>query len=208
MTKNKVFLFILLLPFFFLVSCNEANSNFENKLKDGDIVFQTSTSSQSMAIQIATRSPYSHVGIVFFENEKPYVYEAIEPVKKTDFLSWKNRGKDEKVVVKRLKNRDTTLTPEVIKKMKTVYKNFAGKHYDLYFEWSDNRIYCSELVWKIYKNGADIEIGTLEKLKDFDLSDPIVQQKLKERYGKNVPMDEVVISPVSIYNSDKLVTIK
>ena len=33
-----------------------------------------------------------------------------------------------------------------------------NKDYDLYFEWSDDKIYCSELVWKIYKNGADIEL--------------------------------------------------
>jgi len=82
-----------------------------------------------------------------------------------------------------------------------------GKNYDLYFEWSDSRIYCSELVWKIYKYGAGVEIGKLEKLSDFDLTHKAVKQKIKERYGDKVPKDEIVISPASMYNSDKLVTI-
>ncbi|HRG10273.1 MAG TPA: peptidoglycan peptidase, partial [Cyclobacteriaceae bacterium] len=34
-------------------------------LKSGDIIFQTSQSSQSKAIQLATRSEYSHMGIIY-----------------------------------------------------------------------------------------------------------------------------------------------
>ena len=52
------------------------------QLKDGDILFQPSFSQQSKAVEIATNSPYSHCGILFFENGKPYVYEAIQPVTK------------------------------------------------------------------------------------------------------------------------------
>ena len=36
-------------------------------LQDGDIIFHTSTSSQSKALQLAMNSPYSHMGIVFVE---------------------------------------------------------------------------------------------------------------------------------------------
>ncbi len=92
--------------------------------------------------------------------------------------------------------------------MKQVGEKFKGKNYDLYFEWSNDKIYCSELVWKIYKEGANIEIGELEELSDFDLKNKIVQQKMKERYGENVPMDEKVISPSEMFNSDKLIIIK
>ncbi|MGD8860937.1 MAG: YiiX/YebB-like N1pC/P60 family cysteine hydrolase [Myxococcales bacterium] len=41
-----------------------------------DIIFQTSRSGQSPAIQRATASPYSHVGIIFHRNGKPFVFEA------------------------------------------------------------------------------------------------------------------------------------
>ena len=36
----------------------------EKKIKNGDIIFQTSKSSQSKAIQLATNSKYSHMGII------------------------------------------------------------------------------------------------------------------------------------------------
>ena len=88
-----------------------------------------------------------------------------------------------------------------------VAAKMIGKDYDLYFEWSNDRIYCSELVWKIYKQGAGLEIGQLQKLKDFDLEQPAVKQKLKERYGKNIPADEKVISPSALFDSKLLYTV-
>ena len=47
-------------------------------------------------------------------------------------------------------------------------RQFEGKPYDLYFEWSDERIYCSELVWKMYA-ALGVKLGTLQKLREFDL---------------------------------------
>lgn len=35
------------------------------QLRDGDLIFHTSQSAQSQAIQLATHSPYSHCGIVY-----------------------------------------------------------------------------------------------------------------------------------------------
>ncbi|CTT31971.1 putative peptidoglycan peptidase [Escherichia coli] len=49
----------------------------------GDIIFQISRSSQSKAIQLATHSDYSHTGMLVIRNKKPYVFEAVGPVKYT-----------------------------------------------------------------------------------------------------------------------------
>ena len=54
----------------------------ENGIKNGDIIFQTSLSAQSKAIQLATKSKYSHCGLIFKEKNTYYVFEAIQPVKK------------------------------------------------------------------------------------------------------------------------------
>jgi hypothetical protein len=35
-----------------------------------------------------------------------------------------------------------------------------------------------------------------------------VKQKLKERYGDNIPMDQIVISPAAIFNSELLMMVK
>ena len=176
-------------------------------LKDGDIIFQTSLSSQSKAIQLATGSKYSHCGIIFKQGDDFFVIEAIQPVKSTPLMKWIERGENGKFVVKRLKNAEEVLNEKALLKMKDIGNQFTGKDYDINFEWSDNKIYCSELIWKIYKRGAGLEIGKLEKIKDYDFTNPKVQQKAKERYGNNIPEEEMVISPVAIFNSPLLFTV-
>lgn len=101
-------------------------------LKDGDIIFKTSLSSQSQAIQLATDSKYSHCGLVFFHNNKWQVLEAIQPLKYTDFEKW------------------------------------------------------------------------IMRRRNSDLSHPAVKKKMRERYGKDLPLNEVVISPQAVFESDKL----
>jgi hypothetical protein len=52
-----------------------------------------------------------------------------------------------------------------------------------------------------------IQLSKPKQLKDFDLSNEIVQNKLKERYGKEIPYNEFVVSPEDIFISDKLETV-
>jgi uncharacterized protein YycO len=198
----KTFYLLLSLVLF---SCTQKHES-TVALKNGDIIFQTSTSAQSQAIQLATHSKYSHCGIIYVEGNEYFVFEAIQPVKATPLDEWIARGKGGAYAIKRLKD-STALTPAALKKMKAAGKAMSGKNYDLYFDWSDSRIYCSELVWKLYKESTGLEVGNLQKLSDFDLSNPTVQQKLKERYGNNIPKNEKVISPAAIYNSELLTTV-
>ncbi|MEP6611470.1 MAG: YiiX family permuted papain-like enzyme [Mucilaginibacter sp.] len=179
-----------------------------HEIREGDLIFQTSLSKQSMAIQLATKSQYSHCGLIFKREEQYYVFEAVQPVKFTPLENWIAKGKDGKFVIKRLKNSDQVLTPNVLYNMRAITQQFKGKSYDLTFEWSDDKIYCSELIWKIYKRAAGIEIGNLQKLKDFDLTNPAVKKKMNERYGNKVPLNENVISPAAIFNSELLETVK
>ena len=189
-------------------SLNAEDFKLEQEIQNGDIIFQTSKSSQSKAIQLATNSRYSHMGIIYQNDRKYYVYEAIQPVKLTPLQEWIHRGENGHYVIKRIKNSENILTDSVINKMKVYGEKFKGKSYDIYFEWSDDKIYCSELVWKIYKKGANIEIGKLALLSDFDLSNKVVRNKMKQRYGDNIPMDEKVISPAEMFDSEKLITIE
>lgn len=176
-------------------------------VQEGDIIFQVSESDLSTAIQLATHSKYSHCGIIFKRDDQWYVYEALQPVRYTPLMQWINRGKGRHFIIKRLKNAGTVLTPEVISKMKTAGERFNGKDYDFYFGWSDERIYCSELVWKIYNEVTGLEIGKLQELKDFDLESPAVKQQMKEIYGDNIPLTEKIISPVSMFESPLLATV-
>ena len=178
-----------------------------DKIQEGDMIFQTSQSTQCEAIRIATNSKFSHCGIVFIEKGEKYVFEAMQPVKYTPLQVWISHGKENHFVVTRIKNASKLLTPQTIQKMKSYADGLSNKDYDLYFEWSDNKIYCSELVWKIYKNGAGIELCPLQKLKDFNLKDPKVQAILSERYGKKIPLEESVVAPSNLENAKTVTTI-
>ena len=173
--------------------------------QDGDIIFQSSQSNQSKAVEQATNSPYSHMGIIFTKNGKPYVFEAVSKVVYTPLDKWINRGKNKKYVIKRLKDR--TLSAKEITNLKQVAHTFENKPYDIWFGWDDNYIYCSELVWKIYNKALNLKIGKLQTVKDFNLTSPAVKQKLKQRYGDKIPYQETVISPVAMFNSPLLTTV-
>jgi hypothetical protein len=147
------------------------------------------------------------MGIIFFRNGNPYVYEAIKTVQYTPLKQWIARGSDGDYVVKRLRDANRVLTSAGLAKLRQAAGKFQGKSYDLTFEWSDDRIYCSELVWKIYDRGLGLRIGRLQKLRDFDLTDPVVRQKMRERYGNKVPLNEPVISPGEMFLSAEVRTV-
>lgn len=169
----------------------------------GDLVFQVLLSDQSRAIQLATKSQYSHVGIVIVKNNEPMVFEAVGPVRYIKWKEWVEQGDKSHYVAKRMK---TPPSQEIINTIIKNTKQYEGKAYDFPFSWTDEKIYCSELVWKLYK-AADIELSPLAKLDSFDLTHPIVKAKLKERYGNNIPLDEKVVPPSALFDSDLLITV-
>jgi len=132
----------------------------EARVRDGDIIFQTSQSEQSQAIQIATHSPFSHMGLVLFKDGRPFVLEAVSPsVRFTPLREWIARGEKARFVVKRLRDASVLADPNGPSSLMKAASEFSGKPYDPYFEWSDDRIYCSELVWKAYERGLGVHLG-------------------------------------------------
>lgn len=190
------------LLFVAMLGCGFASAG--TPLHDGDIIFHTSRSAQSAAIQRATHSRWSHMGVINHRDGKPYVYEAIATVRYTPLERWTARGDRGKYAVKRLKR---GMTDQQARSLRASAGKYSGKPYDLYFEWSDGRIYCSELVWKMYRDALGIEIGARQKLRDFDLTDPAVKAKMRERYGSRVPLDEPVISPGAMFDSPLLISV-
>lgn len=175
---------------------------------DGDIIFQTSQSGQSLAVSYATHSKYTHCGILFNDKGKWYVYEAVQPVKKTLFKDWITMGDSNYYIVRRLIKADSIVTPDVVSKMRGSCNKRMGKDYDLYFGWDDSLIYCSELVWKAYHESTGIEVGHPKPMKEFDLIHPVVQKTMTERYGDKIPYEELMISPGDVFESELLFTVK
>jgi len=193
---------ILLLLNSTLLFCDSFNVSI---LKEGDLIFQETNSEQGKALKLATKSRYTHVGMLLKYNNIWYVFEAVEPVKLTPLTQFINRGVNNHFVVKRIKNNNKILTKIAINKIKRHVHDYLGKHYDIYFGWSDDLIYCTELIYKIFDRVLNIKISKLGKLRDFDLSNPRVKRLLRKRYGNKIPLNETVLSVSTLYNSDKLI---
>lgn len=178
-----------------------------DSLKDGDIVFQISVDGQGEAIQLATKSVYTHVGVLFNIDGQWQVYEAVQPVKRTALSVFIAESDSSKYVIKRLVQGDSLLSMDKKAAMKTFLNAQLNKNYDPYFNWKDDAMYCSELVWKCYRK-AGIELSALRTLKSYDLSSPVVKAIMKERYGKKIPYEEKVVSPGDIFDSGKLFEVR
>lgn len=178
---------------------------FAKDFQTGDLIFQTSQSAQSIVIQKATHSPYSHMGMIVNKNNQIWVLEAIQPVKYTPLKQWINRGVQRQYVLKRYQK---PLTENQKRKLVTEAEKYLGKPYDIYFEWNDKSIYCSEIVWKAYDKALGIQLAPLQSLKQFDLSDPQVKALMKQRYGNRIPLNETVIAPHAIYQSKHLIKVE
>jgi hypothetical protein len=200
--------FFVTVILFLCINAFSLNANIDTSLiKEGDIIFQESLSEQAKAIKLATHSRYSHAGIIFKFNHEFKVLEAVQFVKYTDLHVFINRGFKHHFVIKRLKNYNSIIKSNGISQMKSIGEHYLGKNYDIYFEWNDNKIYCTELIWKIYKKALNIEVGKLERLKDFDLNHPYVKRLMYKRYGNKIPYNELVISPESMFKANNLMTI-
>src|SRR5688500_2958812 len=76
----------------------------ELPLRDGDLIFIVNHAGQGKAIQLATKSEFTHIGIIFIENGKPVVYHAVEPVSKNTVEEFKSMSVNGSYKIKRLKD--------------------------------------------------------------------------------------------------------
>jgi hypothetical protein len=186
-------------------------------LKNGDIVFQTSRSSQSSAIFLASMSAYSHMGIIEIGTDgSPLVVEAVGPVKSTPLDRWIRRGLAGRVAIKRL----ATLSPDQSLSILQAAHHYDGLPYDLFFMSTTDQIYCSELVNLAYENGAAIRLGRIQKAKDLYLNNFAAKRLIAKRWQKHplcqsAPtatfescyekiLEQELVTPASIFNDPKL----
>ena len=160
-----------------------------SELKEGDIVFQISKSSQSKYIMQATDSPWSHCGVIIEKEDGPYVLEAISTVSLTPYRQWAERGKGKRVKTKRYTD----------KPLKIKYSKYLGKSYDTAFKFNNSKWYCSELVYDIYKQQLGVELCKPRRVSDYDLSG---LDKILSKRG--ISKKQLVIAPSDLYDSELL----
>ncbi len=177
-------------------------------LKDGDLIFQTSTSNQSGAILLATANPFTHMGIIKHVNSSVVVIEASDHVRETPLRAWVNRGLFKRVAI----YRDADLTPDQIDKIFASAKTLYGKPYDIFFSFNNEAIYCSELPYLSFK-AAGVTIGKIQKLSELHVDNVLAKRLIKRRWQRDTEctskgydfarcyqhlLDQDLITPASI----------
>ena len=150
-----------------------------SSLREGDILFIETTSFQSKYIKMGMLSIWSHCGIAVDTPEGVQIMEAdttvrILPVER--FVAKSVGGKGIKGKVYRPEMRPEQQLSRPIEKEK-----WLGKWYDLKFSFDNDEVYCSELVWLIYKEQG-IELCPPIKINEhFMVRFKKLQEALKER---------------------------
>jgi hypothetical protein len=209
-----------------------SKQNWAGKLQDGDMVFIRSVTEQANTIAALVQPPpgtdpdkvFTHCGIVFNDKGVWKVYEG-RGRDGTGPVTLEQWQKDEgggtaihNVYVRRLMDR-SVLTEDALKRMRERADALHHTHYDWGFSWSDEYVYCSELISKAYEN-AGAAANALNKphpIKDYyetghakakTIKDHLNSTKAKMcRVGKPCNPEEPAISPEEIYNSSGLVSV-
>ena len=164
-------------------------------VREGDVIFHTSQSSQSPLIQIGTRSHITHCGIVVIKDGKPFVLETLKTLVLTPLDKFIARGKDGRYWLKR-SNKDN---------IKIKYNSYLGKPYDLAFKFDNGKFYCSELIYDIYIKQLGIELCKPKKVGDYLILGtdklPKIEKAMKKR---GITKEQYAVAPVDIFNSEHL----
>lgn len=189
-------------------------------LRSGDILFQESGSGQTMAIALASRSLYTHTGIVeMHANGQAYVVEAAQSVQSTPLGAWIARGTAGRITVKRVRG----LSEESAKKVLSAAHTYDGRPYDFFFHEDAETIYCSELVRRAFDEGAGIELGHMQSPRDLDIDNAAVRKIIEARWRKHplclkqgaasfdacykIILDQRLVTPAAIARDGQLETL-
>lgn len=172
-----------------LLMCSCACGTGLSEIKEGDIVFIESKSSQSPYIKLGTMSKWTHCGIVVNTSQGLKVLEASKTVRLTPYANFIGAAKNGNWCVKRPKK---TISGPIN------YRRYLGQPYDIEFKFDNGKMYCSELVWVIY-NDNGIELCKPRKVSSFLLTRLPKVKKLMEK--RSISMKQKVVAPVDIYKA-------
>lgn len=170
-------------------------------LHDGDLVFHASASEQARFLRVATGSTLTHVGLIDVRGDEAWVVEAVQPVRVTRLAAFRDRYGDPRVAVKRVPGLDDADRASVVKQA----RKWVGGDYDRRFDWSDARMYCSELVWKAYDRALGLQIAAVRTFGDHALFRVLASTDFaRARWGDGGPDPAMkVVSPADLFAAEE-----
>lgn len=156
----------------------------------GDFVFQSLPHDPLVdAIEGSSGSPFSHCGIVKRRGEQWVVIEAIGPVKETTLSWWIAQGRDKAFVAFRLRDPLVKKVPPIL----AAAEKYEGRPYDIHYDMDDEKIYCSELLYKSVRDATGRQLGKIRKLGELHWQP--YEQVIRRIENGNLPLDREMITP-------------
>jgi hypothetical protein len=167
---------------------------------EGDVIFQSLPHGPIVwAIEGVTDSPYSHCGIVAKQDGRWIVYEAYGNVSATPLRTFLSRGRGGGFVVYRLRSPYR----EHVSRTLECCTAYLGRPYDIHYRLDDETIYCSELVYKAYRDATHGEqLGSLVRFGDMKWRP--YRTLIEQVEGGAVPVDREMITPVELARAAQL----
>ena len=167
--------------------------------QEGDIVFQSlPTLGLVKIIEGVTESPFSHCGVVVNREGRWKAFESIGNVHETSLHAWVSRGRGTRFCVYRLKPEFRKHIPAFVKAL----DKYAGRPYDFDFQMDDGYLYCSELVFKAFRDASGIELGKLMRLGNLNWKP--WEQQMRDYHGGDLPLDRIMITPRHLSEAEQL----
>lgn len=158
--------------------------------REGDVLFQSlPRGSLVVAIEGSTNSPWSHCGIVAREGDQWVVYEALGQVQRVSLFQFWLRSRYGQFAVHRFRTEYQQRIPAVLESV----REFVGLPYDVRYELDDEKIYCSELIYKAFRNVTGEELGRLVKLGELNWQP--YERTIREIERGPVPVERLMITP-------------
>ncbi len=168
----------------------------EYQPQPGDFVFQSLPHDPLVdAIEGSSGSPFSHCGIVKKRDvEKKHgdtwmVIEAIGPVKETQLAHWIAQGRGSAYVVYRLRDPLAKKVPAII----AAAEKYEGRPYDIHYDMDDEKIYCSELLYKAVRDATGKKLGTIRRLGDLNWKP--YEKVIRHIENGGLPLEREMITP-------------
>lgn len=163
------------------------------ELREGDVLLIPTGGELMEAVKDATGSSWTHCGVVLRSPAgELVVLEAIEPVTASSAQAFLSRSINGQLLQLRPRG---GLNETQLAGMRAVGRRLLGRPYDALFLWDDEQIYCSELVWKVYAEGAGLELVQPSRFGDFRLDGPRARRMLSLIHPDGAPLEEPVVPP-------------
>ncbi len=175
-------------------------------LNEGDLIFLDIDSVIFEQVAKATQTWTSHVGVAIYKESQWHVAESTLPLSKiTPLCKYLSKTQDERVEVRRLVQ---PMSEQQMLLLKDELSQHMGIFYDTGFNFESSKMFCSKLVYVVFKSALDLEVGSIKPLKVLLKENPDGNTTFwKWWYFGNIPWERKTVTPKDQLIDEDFITV-